>query len=984
MTTERINVVVQESGTRTVQRRLATVGTAAASSAGGVNLLRSALLSLGGAAILRSTIGTLANFEQQISTVEAISGASASQLRELEGAARDLGATTRFSASEAASGLVFLSRAGFTVEEQLDSLEGTLKLAQAGALDLGTAADIASNVLRGFRLEAAETGRAVDVLAFTANNSNTNVQQLGDALKFVAPVASGVGVEMEETAAAIGALSDAGLQATLAGTGLRRVISELESPASKTRRILESLGLEANDVRISQVGLTNALIALRDAGVDTGQALQIFGDRGGPAFEVLSSSIPQVVRMTEELDNAGGTADEIARIMDDNLNGALLAVRSRFESLVLAFGDAGPTNALTLALRALARILTFAADNVEILATLIGVRLAAFAIPRAIVALQALRVALIGSGVGAIVVLLGTAVAALVSFSDRIRITSDGLATLGDLGTAIFNRLQELIRNFVSFLQATFPDISGLFEGVFEGFEFSLEGFLNIAAAGIDTYVSLWVGGTRAILEVGRALGPALQDVFAGIANSIINIFENVVDSISAVLVGIGRTFESFGGRIRLALLSLGQALDQLARGEFGNAAESIRDALFQIEAGTEGITARIGANISQALQDLGDDTLIPRLEQSSVSASERIAAAIQQGFAIGFAQVGTPIGSLLDSLFEEAERIAQERAAMVAAEGTRGEGGTGGPQTPAPAARGLEEALARLDREAQLLRLSSAEREVRNELLRIENELINQGVQLDAEGRERLEAELRQLRQLNEINTVLDEVRGSELDLAAAQEELTTRLEQGSITAGQAAIAFSRLQRIALESSTSVQAGFVRGFAQINELLNDFSVQAETTLVNAFRSAEDAFVDFVSTGQFSFSNLIDSMISDLARLAFQQAVGGVIGGLTGGSAGFAGSLGGFLFGGGRAAGGPVDPGQSFLVGERGPELFTPAMPGMITPTQAPQQPPQVNVSVVNITDPDEITSVMGTPEGERVILNTIRRNRRAIREVNG
>ena len=309
---------------------------------------------------------TLANFSQAMSTVQAITSSTEDQFMALREESKRLGAETRFSATQAAEGMIFLARAGFDAEQVLGTIEGTLQLAQAGALELGRAADIASNVLKGFRLEVDQTARTVDVLALAANSSNTTVGQLGDALKFVAPVAAGLGVSLEETTAAIGNLSDAGLQASLAGTGLRRVLSELEAPADASIEIFNALGVAAEDVRVSQVGLTAALQVLSRAGIDTAEALQVFGQRGGPAFEVLVNSIPGVQQMTASLEEAGGTAERIAEIMDDNLNGALLRVRSAYEAFIIELGDTGSVNILTSTMNALAAALRGVAENIEI------------------------------------------------------------------------------------------------------------------------------------------------------------------------------------------------------------------------------------------------------------------------------------------------------------------------------------------------------------------------------------------------------------------------------------------------------------------------------------------------------------------------------------------------------------------------------------------------------------------------------------------
>lgn len=295
---------------------------------------------------LQGAIRTVADFSQEMSTVRAVTGATADEFNRLQLEARRLGVSTRFSATQAAEGMTFLSRAGFTVAETLEATESTLLLAQAGALGLGEAADIASNVMRGFRLEVDQTNRIVDVLSFTANNANTTVSQLGEAMSFAAPVAAGLGVSLEETAAAIAVLSDAGIQGSRAGTGLTRVFIGLENPTARARDILRELGLTAEDVRVSQVGLSVAMERLAEAGLTTGQALEIFGQRGGPAFEVLADGIVSAQNMNRRLQDVDGTARRTANTMDQNLNGAMLRLRSATEGLIVTLGAEGGEDAL--------------------------------------------------------------------------------------------------------------------------------------------------------------------------------------------------------------------------------------------------------------------------------------------------------------------------------------------------------------------------------------------------------------------------------------------------------------------------------------------------------------------------------------------------------------------------------------------------------------------------------------------------------------
>jgi TP901 family phage tail tape measure protein len=354
MTTERLVIEVTERGARVVGGKLKGIGTDAQKAGAGVQFLKSqlsglvvGLVGIGAAtAALATSINLLRTFGQQISTVGAISGATTQEFEALTDRARKLGAMTRFTGAQAAEGMVLLSRAGFDTAETMKAAGETLLLAQAGALDLASAAGITAATVRGFRLDVEDTSVVVDVLAKAAASANTDVFQLGEGLKFAAPVAAGLGVSLQETTAAVSALSDAGLQATLAGTGLRRVMAELESPSKKSEKILKELGVTAAEVRVSQVGLTTALERLRDAGIDTGTALEFFGQRGGPAFEVLSSNIPRVKELTTALENAEGTAQRIAEVMDDNLNGAFLRARSATEDLIFELSSLGFEDAL--------------------------------------------------------------------------------------------------------------------------------------------------------------------------------------------------------------------------------------------------------------------------------------------------------------------------------------------------------------------------------------------------------------------------------------------------------------------------------------------------------------------------------------------------------------------------------------------------------------------------------------------------------------
>lgn len=919
MATERINVVVTEKGARVVKRRLAGVGATASKSAMGVNLLRSALIGIGGALVLAQTVRTLANFGQAMSTVKAVSGATEQQWKSLTDVARELGAVTRFTATQAAEGLVELARAGFTVDEQLGSIEQTLFLAQAGALDLSRAAEITVGTLRGFRLEVDQANRVTDVLAFAANAASTDVNQLGEAMKFVAPIAAGMGVSLEEAVAALQALADAQLKGAMGGTGLRQVMASLESPSTKTRKLLKGLGVETDEVRITTVGLTAALERLHDAGVGTGMALEIFGRRGGPAFEVMSKAVPKIKANNAALLEATGTVKRIAEIMDDNLNGALLRVKSAYESVQLAFGYQGGSSILVQTADAIADALRFLANHIEIVEA-VFVTLAIMAIPKLVAALVMLSGALS-------IVALGMAIGALVSYRHEIEMSSDSMVTLGDFAAATWERIRAGAAILLDLLRSALPDVSAAWTAMFGDLDMSFEGFIKGSARVLDTYIGFWTSVINTIKTLWEGLGPALLDATISMINGIIGIVETGLNTILA----------AFG------------ALASKLPGRFG-----------------------------RAFEGLGEGQLLPRIDNMAAGAMEDLDKAIVDGWAQGFESV-TVFEDAVNDLFDRAEVIAKERLANQAltdAGGPTAPTGGGAP-TSQGQTRAFEISLGLIQEQIDLLHTSAAARQVEIELRKQEITLSKMAIMLTDEQREQLGVELERLQLAKQVTAALDTVRGSELNLVAAQAELNQLVADGNITLAEAKQAYALLQDEVNATSLTVGAGFSRGLNEIGRTITDFAAQTETTLVNAFSSAEDALVSFVTTGQVDFKSMVDSILGDLTRLIARMLLVKTIEGATGSPIGA-------LFGGGKAGGGPVEPGKYYEVGEKGPELFSPSVPGQIVPNAqvkkagGTQAAPggEGNVTIINVSTKEEALAAIASTEGERIILNYMGKKR--------
>lgn len=275
------------------------------------------------ASVAGSIVGNFTRFEAQMNRVRAVTGATNEEMRQLQRLAQDLGATTRFTAVEAAEGLAFLGQAGLTASEQLTALPQVLTLAAAGGLELGEAADISTNILGAFNEEVGQLGRFVDVLASAAASSNTNIQQLGEAMRYAAPVANLVGASVERTAAALGVLADSGIQATSGGTALRQVLLRLQAPAGEAAKALEDLGVRTVNSSGEVRDFVDILRDMAAAGADVQDFEAVFGIRFAGAASIIANTSDRVDELTEKYNEATGAAERMTEILLEGLSGAL-------------------------------------------------------------------------------------------------------------------------------------------------------------------------------------------------------------------------------------------------------------------------------------------------------------------------------------------------------------------------------------------------------------------------------------------------------------------------------------------------------------------------------------------------------------------------------------------------------------------------------------------------------------------------------------
>ena len=290
---------------------------------------------------IRKATQAFLDFQLALNQVQAVAGATASQMGQLRQQAFDLGTSTKFSATEAAQAQFFLAQAGLSVKNVMEALPGVLQLATAGNLDLARAADIATDVMSGYGLTVDQLGRINDVMATTAANANTNILQMGTALTYAGPVAAAAGRPIEETSAAIGLLASAGFKGELGGTALRGSIARLLSPSKEAATIIKNLGVEITDSTGKMRPLTDIVKQFGEAGLTAGQAMEIFGLRAGPGMlALISRGAPALERFIGLLNDSEGAAQDMAETMVSGFVRSALEMLKTLQAMTTQIGGA--------------------------------------------------------------------------------------------------------------------------------------------------------------------------------------------------------------------------------------------------------------------------------------------------------------------------------------------------------------------------------------------------------------------------------------------------------------------------------------------------------------------------------------------------------------------------------------------------------------------------------------------------------------------
>jgi len=429
------------------------------------------------------------NFEKTMARVKAVtSGITENEFKEMTEVAKELGATTEFTAQQAAEGLIFLSQAGLTATESMAALPGVLQLATAGGFELAEAADLATNVLASFGLGVEELSRVNDVLAFTASNANTSVSELGNGVKVVGAIATASGEELEDMAAVLASLANVGIKGAEGGTAVRNMLLRLQNPTKRARVALEELGVATTDAEGKFRGLRPILADLGEANLDAAQSAQVFGLFTAGAGVSASRATTQINSLREAIrNNADGFAASVQAILLDTLSGDIDIFNSAVAGVAITLGEA-----LAPTIRSIVQSITSVID---------GFNKWAQANP-----VLSKTLGLVVTAISAILVIGGTLAIAIGAITSAMGV----LAGVG--ATALLPALGAIVGGILAIVGA-FGVLKPLFEAILDFFKDSsivdFANYLGNAIFRIDEFTK----ATKELAEAEAALDKIKQDL---------------------------------------------------------------------------------------------------------------------------------------------------------------------------------------------------------------------------------------------------------------------------------------------------------------------------------------------------------------------------------------------------------------------------------------------------------------------------------------
>ncbi|EJD5733496.1 phage tail tape measure protein [Staphylococcus pseudintermedius] len=286
------------------------------------------------------------DFDDSMRKVKATSGATGKEFNLLRDKALEMGAKTKFSASESAEALQYMSLAGWDTKDMLNGIDGVMQLAAASGEDLAQVSDIVTDGLSAFGLKAKDSSHFADVLAQTSSKANTDVSGLGEAFKYVAPVAGSFGFSVEDTSIALGLMANSGVKASQAGTALKSMMTKLAKPTGEAKKTMESLGISITDSEGKMLPFRDIMDQLRGSLGGLSKAQQsaavktLFGQEAmSGILPIINASDEDYQKLTKSIDNSAGASKRMSDEMEGGIGGSIRKMKSAIESMAISIGD---------------------------------------------------------------------------------------------------------------------------------------------------------------------------------------------------------------------------------------------------------------------------------------------------------------------------------------------------------------------------------------------------------------------------------------------------------------------------------------------------------------------------------------------------------------------------------------------------------------------------------------------------------------------
>ncbi|MFR4210044.1 MAG: phage tail tape measure protein [[Clostridium] innocuum] len=526
-------------------QKMETIGN---SIAGAGKKMMSVTTVIGGVGV--AAVKTAADFDSAMSQVAAVSGATGKDFDTLRNKAREMGAKTKFSATEAAEAMNYMAMAGWKTEDMLDGIEGVMNLAAASGEDLATTSDIVTDALTAFGLSAKDSGHFADILAAASSNANTNVSMMGETFKYCAPIAGALGFSAEDTAEAIGLMANAGIKSSQAGTALRTIMNNLAGDVKISGKAIGDITIATTNADGSMRDLSDILADCRSAfgnltESEKAQAAEsLVGKNAMSGFlALMNAGQGDIDKLSSAIDNCDGSAEKMAMTMQNNLAGQLTILKSQLQELAISFGDI-----LMPAIRSIVSNLQGFVDKLNGMDE--GTK-------RTIV-----TIALLVASIGPLLVIIGTAISKIgVAMQGFVKLANGisklkiaiqgGTGVLGKLGAALggisapvlavvaviavlvaaFVHLWKTNEGFRDAIIGTWNRIKDTISGFCQGIVDRLNALGFQFTDIVDVLKTVWDGFCQ-------VLAPIFEGVFNNIAN-ILSTVTGVITGILDVFIGI-------------------------------------------------------------------------------------------------------------------------------------------------------------------------------------------------------------------------------------------------------------------------------------------------------------------------------------------------------------------------------------------------------------------------------------------------------------